>query len=108
MSLQIPPRDSPPDKNCVRPAAPGNDNLTYDEPHQLRPKWGYAGNHRKAASKTRLSTLDTMDRRRARGVVGATYTSGDSAEFRGERSHADDLNLPLVLEKAAVKERAQK
>ena len=72
-------------KFCARRAAPtdaqGNyENLINDELHSLRAQRGYSRKDSRAASKTRLETIDATERKRARETRATVDTSEESLE----------------------------
>ena len=76
LSVEGPPVGSPFDKNCPQLPGPGEtqgdrDHLTHDERHQLWRRPGFARQGREAALKTRLSTMDAVERK----CVGGTEAS---------------------------------
>ena len=69
---------------------------------------GYARQDLEAALKTRLFTMDAMDRKRTRYTMDAMDTLIGSASVCGKRSRADALHSDFVLDEGVVKCRAER
>ena len=81
--------------------------LTHDKPNQLRRRRGKARKDSRAALKTRLATMDAMDRKQARDAVDAIGTSEDTPEVRETPCRVEDLQLAVGVEKEVAEKRGQ-
>ena len=112
-SVQVPPKDSPFGENCTQMRGPDGTQgdfgqFAYEELRHLRRPRGYEWKVSQAALKTRLSTMDTMDRKRAQDVVGAVALSDDLPEVCGRRRRVGDLHWASIAGKEVAEERTQR
>ena len=112
-SVEVPPAGSSFDKNCTQfrepAAAPGDyDRLTYDALHQLCRRGRYAGKGPKAAPKTRLSTVDAVERKRASDKKDATDAAEEMPVTQDTRYRVDGLHLASDMDKEIAKDHARR
>ena len=113
LSVQFASLGSPFDGYRVERVVPADkqesyENLTYCELRRLCSQLDYARKDSKAASETRLKSMDAIERVRACDMADATDTLDGSIEVCEKHSGVDALHLAFSLDKEVVKERAQR